>query len=72
MSDSDGVTDEQARWLRALLESRPKKPASGPFRMPDEVHRALFEKGLVQWKRGGMEITLEGIHLIARRPPLPD
>jgi hypothetical protein len=40
--------------------------------MPDEVHRALFEKGLIQWKRGVMEITLEGIHLIARRPPLPD
>jgi len=72
MSDADGVTDEQARWLRALLESRPKRHATGPVRMPDEVHRALFEKGLIQWKRGVMEITLEGIHLVARRPPLAD
>ena len=72
MPDSDGVTDEQARWLRALLESRPKKNAAGPVSMPDDVHRALFEKGLIQWKRGVMEITLEGIHLVARRPPLAD
>ena len=42
------------------------------MKMPDDVHRALFEKGLVQWKRGAMEITLEGICLIARRPPLAD
>jgi len=72
MPDADEVTDEQARWLRALLESRPKKNAAGPVRMPDDVHRALFEKGLIQWRRGVMEITLEGIHLVARRPPLAD
>ena len=72
MLESDGVTDEQARWLRALLESRPKRVASEPVRIPDEVHRALFEKGLIQWKRGVMEITLEGISLIARRPPIAD
>jgi hypothetical protein len=72
MPDAVSVTDEQARWLRALLESRPKKNAAGPVRMPDEVHRALFEKGLIQWKRGAMEITLEGIRLVARRPPLTD
>jgi hypothetical protein len=40
--------------------------------MPDEVHRALFEMGLIQWKRGVMEITLEGIRLVARRPPMAD
>lgn len=40
--------------------------------MPDDVHRALFERGLIQWKRGVMEITLAGIQLIARRPPLAD
>jgi len=72
MPDADEVTDEQARWLRALLESRPKKNAAGPVRIPDDVHRALFEKGLIQWRRGVMEITLEGIHLVARRPPLAD
>ena len=72
MPDADGVTDEQARWLRALLESRPRKNAAGPVKMPDDVHRALFEKGLIQWRRGVMEITLEGIHLVARRPPLAD
>lgn len=72
MTNLHDVSDEQARWLLALLESRPRKGASVPFTMPDEVHRALFEKRLIQWKRGVMEITLEGIQLIARRPPLAD
>jgi len=65
-----GLTQEQARWLQALLETRPRRHTNlvTQFRMPEEVHCALAEKGLVRWIRGTLEITLEGIREIARRP----
>ena len=69
MADSHDVTDEQARWLRALLESRPKRTAGGQFKMPEDVRTALAAKGLVWWVRGMVEITLEGIREAARHPP---
>jgi len=65
-----GLTQEQARWLQALLETRPRRQSNlvSKFRMPEDVHCALAEKGLVRWMRGTLEITLEGIREIARRP----
>jgi len=66
--DSRDLTDEQARWLRALLESRPKRKDREQFRMPEHVRIALAAKGLVWWSRGMVEITLDGIREIARQP----
>jgi hypothetical protein len=65
-----GLTQEQAHWLQALLETRPRRHTAlvSQFRMPEEVHCALAEKGLVRSIRGTLEITLEGIREIARRP----
>ena len=72
MTGMHGLTDAQAYWLRALLETRPKRHKAAylirQFRMPDDVSQALTAKGLVRWVRGALEITLEGIREIARRP----
>jgi len=69
--DSNDLTDEQARCLRALLESRPKRKDQKQFWMPEHVRIALAAKGLVWWSRGIVEITLDGIRQIARLP-LPE
>jgi hypothetical protein len=66
------LTDDEARWLMRLLHSRPKNGQLDQFAMPDPVHNALVEKGLMHWRRGKMEITLDGIREIGRRRPLEE
>jgi hypothetical protein len=66
------LTDEQAFWLTRLLRSRPRSGVIDQFTIPDSVHDVLLEKGLLQWKRGRMEITLDGIREIAHRPSTED
>lgn len=68
------LTESQAYWLKALLETRPRSNNRLPirdFRMPDEVSQALTARGLIRRVRGALEITLEGIREIARQP-VPD
>lgn len=72
MMRSDELDDEHAHWLKKVLESRPRRGAPDQFVIPDDVHDALVEKGLIRWQNGAVEITLEGIRAIARRPPPPD
>jgi len=62
-----GLTDDHAHWLRALLQSRPKRKTDPVFCMPDDIHSALAAKGLVHWAQGRVEITLEGIGEVSRR-----
>lgn len=65
------LSKDQAYWLKALLETRPRSQSRLPirdFRMPDEVSRALTARGLIRSVRGALEITLEGIREIARQP----
>ena len=62
------LTEDQAHWLKALLESRPKRAAGEQFKMPEAVRTALAAEGLVWWVRGMVEITIEGIREVARRP----
>jgi hypothetical protein len=69
MTHSEELSDEQARWLTKVLESRPRKGAPDQFVIPDAVHDALVEQGLIRWHQGHVEITLEGIRAVARRPP---
>jgi len=61
------LTDEQARWLAKLLLTRPRNGEADKFAMPDDVHDVLAAKGFLQWKRGAMEITLDGIKEVASR-----
>ena len=70
MTATQELTDDQAYWLKALLETRPRsnKLLARNFRMPLEVTQTLAARGLVRWVRGALEITLEGIREIARRP----
>ena len=63
------LTDEQARWLRRVLETRPKRGGLDVFTIPDDVHDALVEKGFIRWVRGQVEISLEGIRAISRYRP---
>ena len=37
--------------------------------MPDPVQNALVERGLMRWKHGKMEITLDGIRAVGRGRP---
>ncbi|HET7065214.1 MAG TPA: hypothetical protein VFI49_13140 [Rudaea sp.] len=62
------MTEEQARWLTRILETRPKKAPLDHLVVPDDVNDALVEKGLIRWHRGLLEITLDGIRAVARRP----
>jgi hypothetical protein len=74
VNEQHGLTDDQAFWLKALLQTRPRRQTPmliRQFRMPDEVRLALTAKGLVRWVRGALEITIEGIREVARQP-LPE
>ena len=65
MTHSEDLTEEQARWLGRIIEAKPKE---GPMIVvPDDVHDALTEKGLVQWRHGLLEATAEGIRQWVRR-----
>lgn len=68
MNGLHGLTEDQAEWLKALLDSRRKQKPGKPFRMPDDIRIALSAKGLIHCARGNDEITLEGIREVARRP----
>ena len=69
LTHSDELTDDQVCWLQRVLESRPKRGTLDHFVVPDDVRVALVEKGLIRWHHGVVEITLDGIRAIARRPP---
>jgi hypothetical protein len=66
--DSYSLTEEQARWLTRILQSRPRRALLDHFVVPDDVHGALAENGLIRWHNGSIEITLEGIRAVAQRP----
>jgi len=61
------LTDEQAHWLAKLLVTRPRSGEPDHFIIPDDVHDVLAAKGFIQWKKGAMEITLDGIKEVASR-----
>lgn len=63
------LSDDEAVWLMRLLRSRPRNGPVDQFTMPDPVHNALVERGLMRWKHGKMEITLDGIRAVGRRRP---
>ena len=69
MVDFRDLTEEQAHWLRRVLQKRPKRGELDVFTIPDDVHNALIEKGLIRWVRGKVEISLEGIRAISRYRP---
>lgn len=73
VADFRDLTEEQARWLRRVLQVRPKRGGLDVFTIPDEIHEALMKKGFIRWVHGQVEISLEGIRAISRyRPPEPD
>lgn len=63
------LTEEQAYWLRRVLESRPKHGVLDTFTIPHEVYHVLIGKGLIRWHHRAVEITLDGIRAIARHQP---
>ena len=73
MEDARDLTEEQAHWLRRVLQTRPKRGGLDVFTIPDNVHDALIGKGFIRRIHGHVEISLEGIRAISRyRPPEPD
>ena len=69
MQNHDDLTDEQAYWLRRVLQSRPRSVLFDRFTIPDDVKETLVEKGLLRlWRNGAVEITLDGIRAITHRP----
>lgn len=72
MQDLHHLTDDQALWLKRILESRPKRVLFDHFTIPEDVEEVLVSKGLVRrWRNGDVEITLGGIREVTRRP-LPE
>jgi hypothetical protein len=69
VADFRDLTEEQAHWLRRVLQTRPKRGGLDVFTIPDDVHDALIEKGLIRWVHGQVEISLEGIRAISRYRP---
>ncbi len=73
MEDARDLTEEQAHWLRRVLQTRPKRGELDVFTIPDNVHAALIGKGFIRRVHGQIEISLEGIRAISRyRPPETD
>ena len=73
MEDTRDLTEEQAHWLRRVLQTRPKRGGLDVFTIPEKVHEALIGKGFIRRIHGQVEISLEGIRAISRyRPPEPD
>ena len=73
MQDLHHLTDDQALWLKRILESRPKRVLFDHFTIPEDVEEVLVSKGLVRrWRNGDVEITLGGIREVTRRPLAED
>ena len=66
---ANDLTEEQAYWLRRVLETRPKRGLLDNFVIPHDTYNVLIGKGLIRWHRRVVEITLEGIRAIARHQP---
>jgi hypothetical protein len=72
MTDAQHLSDEEAFWLMRLLRSRPRRGPLIQLTIPAEVHNTLLERGLIQWRRRQVEITLDGIRAIGRQRPQGD
>lgn len=66
------LTREQAYWLARVLATRPKDGPLDSFTIPDAVHDRLVAGGFIYWRRGALEITLDGICEIARYQRMRD
>jgi hypothetical protein len=67
------LTDEQAVWLKKILESRENAGLFDQLVIPEDVENTLVAKGLVRrFRNGAVEITLGGIREVTRRPLLQD
>jgi hypothetical protein len=69
MYDSHYLTDDQAAWLKRILDSRENTSLFEQLAVPDDVANVLVAKGFVRrWRNGSVEITLGGIREVTRRP----
>jgi len=67
------LTDDQAIWLKRILDNRESAGLSDRLVIPDGVQDVLVAKGLVRrFRNGDLEITLGGIREVTRRPLLQD
>jgi hypothetical protein len=67
------LTDDQAVWLKRILDNRESAGLSDRLVIPDGVQDVLVAKGLVRrFRNGDLEITLGGIREVTRRPLLQD
>lgn len=66
------LNDEQAYWLRRVLETRPRLGLRELVAIPETVHDMLVDKGFIRRRQEIVEITLEGINAIARYKPFRD
>jgi len=67
------LTDDQAIWLKRILDNRESAGLSDRLVIPDGVQDVLVAKGLVRrFRNGDLEITLGGIREVTRRPQLQD
>jgi len=67
------LTDDQAVWLKRILDNRENAGVSDKLAIPDGVQDVLVAKGLVRrFRNGDLEITLGGIREVTRRPLLQD
>jgi hypothetical protein len=73
MQQSHYLTDEQAVWLKRILENRENTGLFDQLAVPEDVENVLVAKGLVRrFRNGDVEITLGGIREVTRRPMMLD
>jgi hypothetical protein len=73
MQQSHYLTDEQAVWLKRILENRENTGLFDQLVVPEDVENVLVAKGLVRrFRNGDVEITLGGIREVTRRPMMLD
>jgi hypothetical protein len=67
MSSSIELTNDQALWLSRILDANVQGLFFDYSSMPEVIHDALIDKGLITWRAGALEITAAGSFAIAMR-----
>jgi hypothetical protein len=63
------LAEQQAHWLRRVLENRHQDGPRDALSIPADIQWALIARGYIRLRQGANQITLDGIRALARSRP---
>jgi hypothetical protein len=60
VTHSTELTDDEAIWLKRILDANAQNTFFDYLSLPKSIHDALVDRGLVEWNAGALEITAAG------------